>query len=131
MNYLKGKNQKGFSIIELLLVLVFMTAIISGILPLLTRAIASNKNTKNKLLSYQAASAEIENMRNSDFATLENYTFSVQGVSTASGSVTISDQIDGSTETDIVKVTVTVIWPYKNNTESIELDTYIAKYGID
>lgn len=124
-------NQRGFSIIELLLVLVFMTAIISGIIPLLTRAIAANKNNKNKLLSYQAANAEIEDMRNTNFDTLADYTFNVSGVSQATGNVDISDVIDGQVETDIVVATVTVSWPYKNKTENVELVTYIARYGID
>lgn len=124
------KQDKGFSIVELLIVLVFMTTIISGILPLFAKAISVNKANKNKLYAYQTANAEIENMRNTPYLDLANYSFTIPGLSTATGTVVLSDVIDGSPQVGIVEATVTVTWPYKSKSESIEIVTYIAEQGM-
>lgn len=122
---------KAFSIIELLIVIVFLTTIVSGIIPLFAKAISTNKASKNKLYAYQAANAEIENMRNTSFSSLSDHTFSIPGVYNAQGTVTLTDVIDGFPQTGILKATVMVTWPYKNKTENITLVTYIAEKGIN
>ena len=127
----KSVSCHGFSVIELLIVIVFLTTIVSGIIPLFAKAISTNKASRNKLYAYQAANAEIENMRNTSFSNLADHSFSVPGVAGSSGTVVVTNVIDGSPETGILKATVVVSWPYKSKTENITLVTYIAEKGIN
>ncbi|PIZ01072.1 hypothetical protein COY62_00370 [bacterium (Candidatus Howlettbacteria) CG_4_10_14_0_8_um_filter_40_9] len=124
-------NHNGFTLIELLITLIFFTAIISGIIPLLTKAISVNKNSKNKLYAYQAASSEIENMRNTDYDSIASHNFSVSGVSGAQGTVTVTDVIDGSAQTGILKATATVSWTFKDKNENVDIVTYFAQKGMN
>lgn len=124
-------KKSGFSIIELLIAIVFLAVITSAILPLFTRAISANKESKNKLYAYQAANAEIENLRSTSFANLTSYNFSVPNIPDAQGTVSLSNIIDGSPRTGILKATVSVSWPYKQKNENITLVTYIAEKGIN
>lgn len=124
------QNQAGFSIIEILFSLFMLAIIISGLVPLLTKAISTNQQSKNKLYAYQAANAELENIRNTSFLDINDYPFSIPTISSSQGNVVISDEIDGIIETDILKATVTVTWTFKSKQETVELITYVAKKGI-
>lgn len=124
-------NKNGFTIIELLITLIFLTTIISGIIPLLTKAISANKNSKNKLYAYQAASSEIEDMRNTDYTSIATHNFSVPGVTGAQGTVTVTDVIDGSAQTGILKATATVSWTFKDKNENVNIVTYFAQKGMN
>lgn len=124
-------SQSGFTIIELLITLIFFTAIISGIIPLLTKAISKNKEAKNKLYAYQAASSEIESMRNTAYENITSHNFSVYGIAGAQGTVTVTDVIDGAPQTGILKATASVTWTFKDKNESSEIVTYFAQKGMN
>lgn len=128
--FLRNLNNGGFTIIEILIAIILLSTIISGIIPLFTKAISTNQASRNKLYAYQSASAEIENMRNTSFAGITNHNFSVSGIGTATGTVTVSNVIDGSVQTGILDVTATVSWPFKGRNEIIQLKTYIAEKGM-
>lgn len=131
MKHIKLISQKGFSIIELLIVIIFLSAIAAGVIPLFAKAIATNKASKDKLYAYEAAHAEIESMRSGAFIDVVDHTFYIPGLNIATGNMVVDDEINGSPQSDIVEVTATVSWPKKGGTESIEIITYIAEKGIN
>ncbi|MCL5093523.1 MAG: prepilin-type N-terminal cleavage/methylation domain-containing protein [Patescibacteria group bacterium] len=125
------KKNQGFTILEILITIILLSTIAVTIIPLFTRGIALNKNSKNKLYAYEAARSEIEKMRSSSFNSLNNHSFSVAGVSQATGTVTVDSNVNGSSQTDIIKVTALVTWPFNGRNEEIRLETYIAEKGIN
>lgn len=134
MNYEEKRNilnKSGYSILELLLAMVIISTIASGIIPLFFSAISANKASKDKFYAYEAAHSEIEKMRADTFSNITSHNFSIPNMSTATGNVTVDNNIDGTPRTDIVKVTTNVDWDYKGKDEQISLITYIAKQGIN
>lgn len=126
-NYMNARAKKGFTYIELIIVLFIATTIFSGILPLIFKTITANKAAKLKLIAYESAHQEIENIRGQDISTLSNHNFAVAGISGATGSFTIDKNIDGQERTDIAKVNSKISWTFKGKTENIEVNTYL--YG--
>jgi len=127
----KIKNQNGYTIVELLLVMIILGIIASSLIPLFFSSISSNKASKNKLYAYEAAHAEVEEMRGKNFEDLAYYDFFISNLPTATGSVNIDDNIDGQRRDNIVKATVKVEWNFKGKDEKVVLETFIAKKGIN
>lgn len=123
------KNKKAFTIIEIVITLAISAVIFSGALPLIFKTTTANKAARLRLNAYEAAHQEVENMRGSNLSTLVNHPFAISNISGATGQVIISDNINGSPQTNIVSVVSRVTWTFKNKTETVELKTYL--YGDD
>lgn len=123
-------KQSGFSIIELLFAMVFLTTVSGAIIPLFTKSIAANNAARKKLYAYQTAHAEIEKMRNDDFSNLSDHNFTISGISNATGNIETNDFIDGQERDDILEVTATVTWLQGTRNETIEIVSYIAEKGM-
>ncbi len=119
--------RNGFTLIELILIIFISATIFAGVLPLIAKTTTANKAARLKLLAYQAANNEIENMRGTAISELEDHNFSVTSISGATGSVTVDKDVYGETQTDIAAITSTVTYVFKGKTEEVELITYL--YG--
>lgn len=125
-------NKKGFTLIEAVIMVVIVTLFLSAILPFTIENLTSSARSKKRLLAYEAAHAKVEDLRNQSFASITSGSFSVGNIAGASGTVQVSDDIngDGSPESDIVEVTVTVSYPDKGQAKSVVLRTFITDGGI-
>ncbi len=122
--YLK---KQGFTYIEVLIALTISAAIFSAVFPLLFTSITTNRSAKLKLIAYEAASNQIEQLRERKIASLvapSDNPFSVPEIPASSGVTNITRPLSDS---NIVRVKVTINWPMRGNTEKIEMTTYL--YG--
>jgi len=121
----KKPSKSGFTITEVLIVLVVSAVIFSGVLPLMAKTTTTNKAAKLKLFAYESARDEIENMKGISVSSLTNHNFTVSSIPGATGTVTINNTVNGVVETDIAAVTSNVSWTFMGKNESIELNTYL------
>jgi len=104
-----------------------MAIIFSAVLPLIFNSITSNRGTRLKLLAYEAASREIENMREQKVSSLvspSHVAFTVDGVPGAVGDIYVNKALG---DEKIAAVTSKVTWTYRGKSEKVELNTYL--YG--
>lgn len=127
---------KGFTITEIILLLAIVGILISGILPVFLNIITTNKSVQYQSAAYKIADSKLESLRAGNFSeipdnqTIQNPHASLaQLPANASLSVTSTKQVDGSEQTNIRRVEVTVNWYFKRN-ENIRLVSYIAANGI-
>ena len=118
--------KKGFSLIELVIVISVVGIIFSGVLPLIFKTTTLNRSAQLKLNAYEAAQQEIENLQGENIGSLENYTFNPSGIPGSVGRVIVDKTIGGSTN-NFASVTSRVSWVFQNKNEQIELKTYF--YG--
>jgi prepilin-type N-terminal cleavage/methylation domain-containing protein len=121
------KRRLGFTYIELLISLSIMAIIFSAILPLIFNSITSNRGTRLKLIAYEAASQEIETLREQKVSSLvspSHVPFTVDGVPGAIGDVYINKALG---DEKIAAVTSKVTWTYRGKEQTVQLNTYL--YG--
>ena len=124
---MEGSKKSGFTIIEIVIALVICAAIFSAVLPLIYNSITSNRSTKLKLLAYEAASREIESLREQKVSSLispSNTPFTVEGIPGAIGNISVNKAL-GDEKIAAVKSVIT--WTFKSKSERVELNTYL--YG--
>ncbi|MEI7690231.1 MAG: type II secretion system protein [bacterium] len=124
---MEGSKKSGFTIIEIVIALVICAAIFSAVLPLIYNSITSNRGTKLKLLAYEAASREIESLREQKVSSLispSNTPFTVEGIPGAIGNISVNKAL-GDEKIAAVKSVIT--WTFKSKNERVELNTYL--YG--
>ncbi len=127
-----NNSKRGFSFIEMIIVIVMLGVLASGIFPLFIRAIALNKKAKNKLIAYQVAQKEIETLRNTDFGSIYTSGFVVDEIPSGYGTITVDNDIDDDGEVDEIKeITAQVIWQEEGGIKNINFTTYVAKHGIN
>ena len=117
------KQKKGFTFIEILISLSIMAIIFSAVLPLIFNSITSNRGTRLKLLAYEAASREIENMREQKVSSLvspSHVAFTVDGVPGAVGDIYVNKALG---DEKIAAVTSKVTWTYRGKSKKVELNT--------
>lgn len=123
------KNQKGVTLMEVIILVIVLSLFIVTLLPMITENMVQNAQSKTRLQAYEAAHKKIEDLRNTSFGSLTSGTFQTSSVPRGSGVVTITNDIndDGTPETGIVKAKVDVNFTEKNKTETVTLTTLIAK----
>ncbi len=124
---MEGQKKAGFTIIEIVIALVICAAIFSAVLPLIFNSITSNRGTKLKLIAYEAASREIESLREQKVSSLispSNTPFAINGIPGAIGNLSVNKAL-GDEKIAAVKSVVT--WTFRNKNERVELNTYF--YG--
>lgn len=119
------KSNKGFTLIELIIILFVSACIFAGVLPLIAKTTTSNKAARLKLLAYESANNELELMRGTPVSELEDHNFDVDGIAGATGSVTVENETYGKTHTDFAAITSSVTYTFKGKTETVELNTYL------
>lgn len=119
--------KKGFSYIEVLLALTISAVIFTAVLPLLFATITKNRDTRLRLVAYEAASNEIEKLREDKISSLvapNHIPFDVPEIPDSVGDVYITKTLG---DQKIASVDVTVTWNFNKKTQKAEIKTYL--YG--
>ncbi len=117
----------GFTYIEILIAITVSAAIFSAVLPLMFASIAINRNARLNLLAYEAASDQIEGLRElkiPSIVTPSHIVFPVNGIPGSSGDTYLTRDLG---DQNIVTVKVTVSWPFQGKNKSVSMNTYL--YG--
>jgi prepilin-type N-terminal cleavage/methylation domain-containing protein len=120
-------NRRGFSYIEILLAVTISAIIFTAVFPLLFSSIEKNRDTRLKLVAYEAASNEIENLRARKISSLlapSHNPFDIPEIPGSTGDVFIQKNLG---DTKIASVLITVSWTLKGNPQKVELTSYL--YG--
>jgi prepilin-type N-terminal cleavage/methylation domain-containing protein len=123
------RRRKGFTLTEIIIVLGIVGIIISGILPLFVNVIAAGKSAAHYSTAYKLADSKIEEYRNASFDNLADETATITELPDGSLTATVTNEIDGSTETDIKRVELTINWSYQRDRE-IKIVTYVYRGGL-
>lgn len=121
------KNKKGFTYIEVIFALVVMAAIFSAVLPLLLNTVTKNRDSRLKLIAFEAASNKIEELREHKISSLiapSHNPFDILEIPGATGDVYITKPLG---DQKIASIEVTVNWNFKTKPQKVELKTYL--YG--
>jgi type II secretory pathway pseudopilin PulG len=111
------------------LVLGLLGIIISGVLPIFLNSITANKSAEYYSTAYKILDSKIEEYRNADFDTLASYNFQVTGLPSGQGVLAVTNNIEGTPQVDIKKLTLTISWNFKNQ-KQVRAVTYISRGGI-
>jgi hypothetical protein len=96
-------------------------------MPLLFNAITTNRDARLKLLAYEAASSQIEQLRERKIASLvapSHNPFNIDGIPGSTGDTYITRNLG---DNNIVNVDVTINWTLDGTPEKVEFRTYL--YG--
>lgn len=121
------KRPRGFSYIEVVLALVITSTIFAAVLPLLTNTITKNRDTKLRLIAYEAASNEVEKLREQKISSLvapSHTAFAIPDIPGSTGDVYVTKTLG---DQKIATVEVTVSWIFKDKPQKAEIRTYL--YG--
>ncbi len=121
-------RRQGFSYIEVLLAATISAAIFTAVMPLLFNSITVNRNARLNLLAYEAASNEIETLRQSKISSLvtpSHAAFTVTGIPGGVGDTFVSRPNFGDQK--IVSVDVSVTWQLQGKSKKVNLSTFL--YG--
>jgi type II secretory pathway pseudopilin PulG len=120
-------NRRGFSYIEVVLAVTISAVIFSAVLPLLFATITTNRDTRLRLMAYEAASNEIEKLRETKISSLvapNHIPFDIPEIPGSVGDVYITKTLG---DQKIANVDVTVSWTFKGKAKVAEIKTYL--YG--
>ncbi len=129
-------RQKGFSLLEIMIALVFITLAFIAVYQFLTSSIFINHRARLVSQAYHAAYHELEQVRQVPFDSLVNQTNGpligsvpqLSSLPNGQGSLTIENYEGNS---NIKKVTVTISWRAPGgDTETINLVTLVTRGGI-
>ncbi len=121
------KKKRGFSYIEVVFAIVITSTIFAAVLPLLTNTIAKNRDTRLRLIAYEAASNEVEKLREQKISSLvapSHTPFDIPEIPGSTGDVYVTKELG---DQKIANVSVTVSWTFKNKPQKAEIRTYL--YG--
>lgn len=128
-------KQKGFTITEVTILIVIVAIFLSALLPLIVKNMVANDKSKTRRIAYEAVHEKIEEIRNLPFDSLADGNFQVPTVSGGSGQVTVDNDLNSNgqielSENDVAKVTVSVVYPEKNQSKTISISTIVVRGGI-
>jgi len=123
-----AKAQKhGFTYIEVVMAVTITAAIFTAVFPLLFATITKNRDTRLRLIAYEAASNEIEKLRESKISSLvapSHIPFTISEIPGSVGDIYITKTLG---DQKIANVDVTVNWNFNKKAQKTELKTYL--YG--
>lgn len=110
----------------------FLGILLTGVLTIFVNVMSTNKSNEYYSSAYKQLDSKVEEIRNTPFANLGTFptTFTPTGLpSGATGTVSLTNSINGVTEANIYRADVTITWTFKNQ-HQIKTSTYVAKGGI-
>jgi type II secretory pathway pseudopilin PulG len=119
--------KRGFSYIEVVLAVTISAAIFTAVFPLLLATVTKNRDTRLRLIAYEAASNEVEKLREQKISSLvapNHIPFTVTEIPGSVGDVYVTKTLG---DQKIAKVDVTVTWTFNNKPQISEITTYL--YG--
>ena len=119
--------KRGFSYIEVVMAVTIAAVILSAVLPLIFSTITKNRDTRLRLIAYEAASSEIEKLRETKISSLvapNHIPFDVPEIPGSTGDVYVTKPLG---DQNIAQVDVTINWSFNKRNLKTELATYL--YG--
>ena len=129
MNFMIGKNQNGFSLIEFMIAVTILAVGLMATAGLQTTSIRSNASSKWESTAATLAEEKIEQLKNSGYTGLTNTTWTtvenitLTGLGTFARQYQISDSVAGFLKYIQVRVTWTNAMGI---TKQMDLSTYLA-----
>lgn len=129
----KKRNQKGLSLIEVLVTILILAIILISLISVFIYGFNLLSRTKQVTLATQAAQEAVEFIRNMSFD-------DVQTTTSFPSEIDIPDYLDNSQGSlaiedgpgsDIKKLTVSITWDYRGRQMKKSVVTYITREGID
>lgn len=123
----KVLRKKGFSYIEVVMAVTLSAVIFTAVLPLLFATITKNRDTRLRLIAYEAASNEIEKLRETKISSLvapNHIPFDIPEIPESVGDVYITKPLG---DQKIASVEVTINWTFNKKDQKAEMKTYL--YG--
>jgi len=108
---------------------VVISILISGAFSLFSTVYTSNKTAEYYSNAYKLLDSKIESTKRQSFDSIVTSNFAVTELPSGQGTVTVSNNIDGSAQTDIKQVDVVISWDFKKS-HQVRAVTYIAKAGV-
>jgi prepilin-type N-terminal cleavage/methylation domain-containing protein len=124
-----SKLKKGFTLAEILILLIVIGILISGAFSLFSTVITANKTAEYFSNAYKLLDAKVETTKQKSFDSIITESFSVPELPNGQGTITVTNNIDGSPQSDIKQIDVIISWTFKK-THQVRAVTYIAKGGI-
>lgn len=103
--------------------------LISGAFSLFSTVITANKTAEYFSNAYKLLDSKVETTRAKAFDSIITESFSVPELPNGTGTVTVSNNIDGAPQADIKQVDIIISWTFKK-THQVRAVTYVAKGGI-
>lgn len=125
----KHQLKKGFTLMELVILLGVVGIMMSGILTLYFNVITVNKSSEYYSSAYKLIDSEIEELRGTSFENITNVNTDISELPSGHLDISVSNEIDGAPQDDIKKVDVVISWYFRKQSQVREI-TYIAKGGI-
>ncbi len=129
----KENNQKGLSLIEVLVTILILAIILISLISVFIYGFNLLSRTKQVILATQTAQEAVEFLRNMSFD-------DVQTTTSFPPEINIPDYLDNSQGSldiedgpgsDIKKLTVSITWDYRGRQMKKSIVTYITREGID
>ena len=115
--------------VEIIILISIVSVIVTGVLAAFVNVITINKTNEYYSQAYKILDSKIEELRSEPFSGIADSTFSVSELPGGTGTVTISNNIEGQNQDGIVEADVTVSWNFKKQTE-VKASTYISNGGL-
>jgi hypothetical protein len=109
--------------------LSIVSIILAGILTLFLNVITVNKSAEYYSTAYKLMDSKIETLRGSAFESIANSTYQIPELPQGQGIITVTNEIDGAPQADIIQIKLEISWNFKKLNRIKEL-TYITKGGI-
>jgi type II secretory pathway pseudopilin PulG len=120
-------SRKGVSYLEVILALTIAAVFFTAVLPLIFNSITKNRDTKLRLIAYEEASNQIEQLRQEKISSLvapTDTTFTIPAIPGATGHIILKKLLG---DQKIASVRVTVDWTFNKRSAHEEINTYL--YG--
>lgn len=120
------KSLKGFTLIEMLLVLVILAAGFFPLIQLFSSGILASSNASQTMKAIVLSQQKIEQLKNSSYANIANSfepNGSISSFPICSRSVSVNEISPNLKDIDVI-----VSWESDGRANSFELKTYIANY---
>ncbi|PIP21382.1 MAG: hypothetical protein COX39_03425 [Candidatus Nealsonbacteria bacterium CG23_combo_of_CG06-09_8_20_14_all_40_13] len=135
MNRLPKKYNRGYSLVELIVVIAIAGSVLVTIYLSLLYALKINLRARHSTFAYQSAEQEMEIIRNTPFANLTNQTSgsflgtvsTLQQLPSGTGTLTIQDY---QSNNKIKEIVVIISWQEKTQSKQVTQSTLRAEGGI-
>lgn len=124
-----GRLLKGFTLVEVMILLVVVSILISGAFSLFFSVITYNKLAEHYSVAYKTLDSKIELLRSTSFDSIINEDAPVANLPGSNLAVRVDNNLDGLPQSDIKEVEVTISWYFKKDFQ-LKAVTYISKGGI-
>lgn len=134
----KKKKEEGFTLIEVLVTMVILSGVLTALLSCFIYGLNIISRMKQTAMATQIIQEQLEEIRDKNYDEVVSLgtSFTHDGLTTLSNwsgcaGATGAVAVESSEGDDIKKVTVTVQWTYRGQTQREDIVTFITREGIN